>query len=49
MEATEARRYREQALAILRDLEAKGTLDPADRSLITEIELFLAGPAQSPS
>ena len=42
---TGERRYWERALAILRDLGARGVLDEADRPRIAEIEDRLAGPA----
>jgi hypothetical protein len=44
---TGERRYWERALAILRDLEARGTLAEADRPFIAQIEGRLAGPAKS--
>jgi hypothetical protein len=42
---TGERRYWERALAILRDLDARGALDEADRPFIAQIEGRLAGPA----
>jgi hypothetical protein len=41
---TGERRYWERALAVLRDLQARGTLAEADRSFIAQIEERLAGP-----
>jgi tetratricopeptide (TPR) repeat protein len=43
---TGERRYWERALAILRDLEARGTLAEADRPFIVQIEGTLAGPVK---
>jgi tetratricopeptide (TPR) repeat protein len=45
-DVTGERRYWERALAILRVLEARGTLAEADRPFIAQIEGRLAGPAK---
>jgi len=42
-QVTGERRYWERALAILRDLEARGTLAEADRPVIAQLEGILAG------
>jgi tetratricopeptide (TPR) repeat protein len=45
---TGERRYWEQALAILRDLEGRGAILASDETLIAHIEGILAGPGWSP-